>query len=146
MNPAWQIHRKLPSVFSQRPREQRWGAWIHSLISTKEIKNKPIEYHIQLWFFLCILSHAFEKIDLVIILTIWKSICFPLPHSWKKVALNSFGWKKCSHWLRPQEYCSGLENVTWLLFKSLHWVQAEYKLNTSCKHGTLTQFGWNRGV
>lgn len=36
INPAGQIHRKLPSVFSQRPWEQRCWAWAHSSMSVNK--------------------------------------------------------------------------------------------------------------
>lgn len=36
--PAGQIHRKLPSVFSQRPWEQRCWSWAHSSISVHKIQ------------------------------------------------------------------------------------------------------------
>lgn len=36
INPAGQIHRKLPSVFSQRPWEQRCWTWAHSSMSVNK--------------------------------------------------------------------------------------------------------------
>jgi len=42
MNPAGQIHKKLPSVFSQRPWEQRCWSWAHSSISVNKKIYKRI--------------------------------------------------------------------------------------------------------
>lgn len=42
INPAGQIHKKLPSVFSQRPWEQRCWACVHSSTSVKRMTDQRI--------------------------------------------------------------------------------------------------------